>query len=171
MSAVETSGGDEQLAGKARELAQRWLTEAPRYPPEIVQAVLNTAAYHGDAVLHSQLLAGRIPIRDALDLFGSGYRSPRTRQVPFEFVKAHFDQLMAGNPSIQGQSLGAMLPSVGRSFCDAASRQQLVAFFAPLAERYDGLQRNLDQTRETMDQCLALVEAQSASVKEFLEKY
>jgi cytosol alanyl aminopeptidase len=207
VSAVATSGGDQQLAGKARELAQHWLTDRAAVPPEIVQAVLNTAAYNGDAALHSQLLAelqktqdrrekqqlmaalasfrdrgllerglnevlaGRIPLRDALDLFRSGYRSRRTYRVPFEFVKAHFDQLMAGNPSIQGQSLGAMLPSVGRSFCDAASTQELVAFFAPLTERYDGLQRNLDQTRESIDQCIALVEAQSASVKEFLEKY
>jgi hypothetical protein len=37
--------------------------------------------------------------------------------------------------------------------------------------KYDGLQRNLDQVLESIDQCIALVEAQGASVREFLEKY
>ena len=78
---------------------------------------------------------------------------------------------MAGNPSIMGLSLGAVLPNVGRSFCDAVSRRELVAFFSPLTKKYDGAQHSLDETLETVDQCIALVAAQGASVREFLERY
>jgi hypothetical protein len=78
---------------------------------------------------------------------------------------------MKGNTSIMGSSLGASLPNLGRSFCDDASRRELVAFSRPLAAKYEGLQRNLDQTLETIDQCIALVQAQGASVRGFLEKY
>ena len=208
LSAVATSGGDEGLARQARDLAERWLNDRKAVAPEMVPAVLTTAAYYGDAALHSQfvaeaektndrleqqqllvalasfrdrnllersleeVLAGRIPLRVAPQLlFQSGARSPETRKLPFEFFQAHFDQLMAGNVSIMGFTLGANLPNLGRSFCDAASRQELLAFLGPLAAKYDGLQRNLDQTLETINQCIALVQAQGASVRRFLEKY
>jgi cytosol alanyl aminopeptidase len=208
LSAVATTGGDEELARQARELAERWLKDRGALSPEMVSTVLTTAAYHGDSALHGQLvaeventqdrqeqqqliralasfrdrnllesgleevLAGRIPLRDALTLLvNSGFQSPNTRNVPFDFLQAHFDQLMAGNPSIMGLSLGAVLPNVGRSFCDAVSRRELVAFFSPLTKKYDGAQHNLDETLETVDQCIALVAAQGASVREFLERY
>jgi cytosol alanyl aminopeptidase len=206
VSAAATSGGDEALAKEARELTERWLKDRRAVQPEMVQAVLSTAAYYGDAALHGQLiaeaekthdlrekqeligalaqfrnsklleagleevLADRIPLRDGFRLLLPG-PSPETRKVPFEFLKAHVDQLMAGNPTDMGFSLGATLPSVGRSFCDAQSRQELVTFFEPMTKKYDGAQHNLDQTLESVDQCVALVAAQGASVQEFLEKY
>lgn len=117
-----------------------------------------------------EFLSGRIPLRYGFRLLLPG-PSPETRKVPFEFLKAHFDQLMAGNPTNMGVSLGATLPQVGRSFCDAQSRHELVTFFEPLTKKYDGTQHNLDQTLESVDQCIALVAAQGASVREFLEKY
>jgi alanyl aminopeptidase len=163
VSAVAKRGGDEELAKQARALAERWFEDRSVVAPEMVQAVLTTAAYYGDPPLHARLLAeaektqdrqeqqilftalasfrnrellergleevlaGRIPLRDALSLLlGSGTAARDTRRVPFEFLKAHFDQLMAANPSIMGVSLGGYLPFVGRSFCDADSRKELL---------------------------------------------
>jgi cytosol alanyl aminopeptidase len=208
VSTVATSGGDEELAKQARELAQRWLQDRTAVAPELVSAVLLTAAYHGDAGLYAQYLAeaektqspqekqqliralavfrdgklldrglgqvlsGRIKLQDGLPLlFAGGAQPPATRLVPFLFLKAHFDQIMAGNPLVQGSSIAAMLPAMGRSFCDADGRRELASFFGPLANKYDGLQHNLDETLEAVDQCMALKAAEEPSVRTFLEKY
>jgi cytosol alanyl aminopeptidase len=208
VSAVATYGGDQQLANEARRLTESWLKDRTAVPPEVVAAILNTAAYSGDAALHAQLLselektqdqreqqqllaalagfrdpkllqkgldellAGRLPIKnDFRLLLASGNTSRGTRKLAFNYLKAHFDQLMAGNPSVQGFSLGVMLPGIGGSFCDAASRQELVAFFNPLTKRYDGSQHTLDETLEKIDQCIALIRAQQPSVEGFLKSY
>jgi alanyl aminopeptidase len=208
VTAVATSGGDEELTNEARELAQRWLKDRTAVAPEMVSAVLNTAAYHGDAGLYGQflaeaektqsprekqqliralaifrdgkllersldeVLAGRIALQDGLPLlYAGGARPPETRDVPFLFLKAHFDQLLAGNPLIQGFSVGAMLPAAGQAFCDPGSRRELASFFGPLANKYDGLQHNLDETLEVVDQCVAVKAIEGPSVREFLEKY
>jgi cytosol alanyl aminopeptidase len=208
VGAVATYGGDQQLANEARRLTESWLKDRMAVPPEVVAAILNTAAYSGDAALHTQLLgelektqdqreqqqllgalagfhdpkllqkgldellAGRLPIKnDFRLLLASGNASRGTRNLAFDYLKAHFDQLMAGNPSVQGFSLGVMLPGIGGSFCDAASRQQLVSFFNPLTKRYDGSQHTLDETLERIDQCVALVRAQQPSVESFLKGY
>ncbi|MBV9746935.1 MAG: ERAP1-like C-terminal domain-containing protein, partial [Acidobacteriia bacterium] len=206
--AVAIAGGDQELASQARELTERWLKDPKAVSPEMVHAILITAADYGDAALHSELLAeaekttdplekqqlftalaafrdgglletgleemtaGRLPLRDAFRLLFPGpFTTPETRKVPLEFLKAHLDQVMAGNPTAMGFSFGAFLPQVGRSFCDAESRQELVVFFEPLTKRYEGAQHNLEQTLESVDQCMALVGAQGGSVKEFLQKY
>jgi cytosol alanyl aminopeptidase len=208
LHAVAVYGGDEQLAAEARRLTESWLKDRTAVPPEVVSAVLNTAAYYGDAGLHAQLLAelektqdqreqqqlvsalsqfrdakllqkgldelltGRLPMKsDFALLMGSGHASRATQKLAFDYLKAHFDQLMAGNPSIQGFSLGVMLPGIGGSFCDATSPQELVHFFNPLAKKYDGLQHTLDETLERIDQCIALVRAQQPSVEGFLKSY
>jgi cytosol alanyl aminopeptidase len=208
VSAVARYGGDQQLAAEARRLTESWLKDRTAVAPEVVPAVLNTAAYYGDAGLHAQLLGelektqdqreqqqlvsalsqfrdakllqqgldelltGRLPMKnDYALLLRSGDASRATLKLGFDYLKAHFDQLMAGNPSVQGFSLGVMLPGIGGGFCDATSRQELVAFFQPLTEKYDGSQHTLDQTLEKIDQCIALVQAQQPSVAKFLKSY
>jgi hypothetical protein len=91
--------------------------------------------------------------------------------MPFEFLKAHFDRIMQGNPSIFGDSFGSFLPNVGRGFCDPESRRQLQEYFDPLVGKYDGAPRNLAQILEGVDLCIARVAAQRPSVSEFLSKY
>jgi alanyl aminopeptidase len=118
-----------------------------------------------------EVLAGGVKLVDGLPLLGGGLNSRASRKIPFEFIKAHFDELMKDNPSIFGFSLGAVLPQVGSTFCDAESRKQLSDFFTPLAARYDGAPRNLAQVLENVDLCIARVSAQRASVSEFLAKY
>ncbi len=118
-----------------------------------------------------EVLSGRLKLADGFVLLFGGQGSPATRKMPFEFLKAHFDDLMKDNPSIFGTSFGSFLPGVGGSFCDAASRKQLQDYFAPLVGKYDGAARNLAQVLESVDLCIARVAAQRPSVTEFLAKY
>jgi len=118
-----------------------------------------------------EVLTGRLKLADGFVLLFGGQRSPATRRLPFEFLKAHFDEIMKDNPSISGFSFGAFLPTVGRSFCDAETRKQLQDYFAPLVDKYDGAPRKLAQVLEGVDLCVAQVAAQRPSVTEFLAKY
>ena len=119
-----------------------------------------------------EVLSGRLKLADSYPLLlFPGQSSPATRKLPFEFVKAHFDQIMKGNPSIFGNSFGAFLPNVGGGFCDAKSREELQAYFTPIVDKYDGASRNLAKVLETVDLCIARVTAQKAGVGGFLAKY
>jgi alanyl aminopeptidase len=54
---VAQEGNDHALRQEARELALRWLDDRNVVPPELVGAVLNTAAATGDRGLHDNFLA------------------------------------------------------------------------------------------------------------------
>jgi alanyl aminopeptidase len=115
------------------------------------------------------VLTGKIPLADGFPLVvAAGQRWPQTRKIPFEFVKAHFDELMKDKPNMFGFDFGGMLPRVGQGFCDKESRDELQAFFGPLSTKYSGAPRTLTQTLEAIDQCIAHKAAQQASVEGFL---
>lgn len=54
---VATAGGDEELAGEARELTDKWLANHNSVPANEVAAVLKTASYYGDEALFEKFLA------------------------------------------------------------------------------------------------------------------
>jgi alanyl aminopeptidase len=205
--AVAMAAGDAELAAEARPLAEKWLADRKAVSPDVVDAVLSTAAYYGDLALvrrfldefektqdrqdqqhllnaligfrdpaacaaaMQELLSGRVKLADGFRLLLAGQASPATRKMSFDFVKAHFDEITKGNPSIFGFSLAAELPRVGGGFCDAASRKELEDYFGPIAQKYDGAPRNLSQTLEAVDLCVARVAAERPSVSEFLVRY
>jgi len=207
VGAMAKTGGDQELAQQARQLAEKWLADRKAVTPDVVGSVLSSAAYHGDIALFQSFLAefkktqdrqdqerligaitefrdlaaveagmqevltGRVKLADGFLLLFGGQNSPTTRKLPFEFVKAHFNEIMKDNPSIFGFSFGSFLPKVGGSFCDAESRKQLQDYFAPLVDKYDGAPRKLAQVLEGVDLCIAWVAAQRPSVSEFLAKY
>jgi alanyl aminopeptidase len=117
------------------------------------------------------VLQKKIPLVDGFTLLLAGGGEPETRGLSFEFIKQHFDELMAGSPSIFGNDLGSFLPYSGGAFCDAQSRERFRAFFAPLVDKYSGAPRHFAQVLEGIDLCIAQKAAQESSVKAFLEKY
>jgi len=78
-----------------------------------------------------------------------------TRDLPFEFVKRHLNQLLARVPRDAGDDYAASLPQVGGAFCDASHRAELESFFADRVKAYTGGPRTLAQTLEGIDQCIA----------------
>jgi alanyl aminopeptidase len=117
------------------------------------------------------VLSGRISLQDGSALIlSAGRNAAETARVPFEFVRAHLDEIMKDKPNVFGFDFGGYLPRVGEPFCDARSRADLQAFFGPVVERYTGAPRTLAQTLESIDQCIANKAAQQPSVIEFLQK-
>jgi hypothetical protein len=88
--------------------------------------------------------------------------------MAFDFIKAHFDEIMKDNPSIFGNDLGTYLPQSGASFCDAKSRSELQAYFTPLVPKYTGAPRVLSQVLESIDLCISARTGQESSVADFL---
>jgi alanyl aminopeptidase len=117
------------------------------------------------------VLSGGIALVDGYRLYFAGQDYAETRKLGFQFIRAHFDQIVRGRPSVFGSDLGALLPQAGAAFCDAPSRQELRDFFTPLVSQFAGAPRTLAQTLEQIDLCMAGKAARQASVKEFLGKY
>jgi len=95
------------------------------------------------------VLTKQIPMESGFALLvtaGQGFND--TRKLPFEFIKAHFDQIMSDRLSIFGNDFGALLPYSGQTFCDPESRHELQAFFGPMVDKYEGAPRNLAHVLE-----------------------
>jgi alanyl aminopeptidase len=117
------------------------------------------------------LLNGDVPFLEGGALLFAGQGQPATRKAPFEFLKAHWDQVVANMPTGGGFDFGSVLPEVGASYCDASSRDELKSFFAPRVDKFVGAPRALDQTIESIDLCIANKAAQEPGVAAFLAKY
>ncbi len=94
-----------------------------------------------------------------------------TRDLPFEFVKQHLDALLKRLPREVGEDYAAMLPSVGGSFCDAKHRDELDSFFADRVKDYTGGPRDLAQTLEGIDLCIAARKSLAPELTAFLSHY
>ena len=93
---------------------------------------------------------------------------PETRDQAYEFVKTHFDALVARLPKGSAYEAASFLPFVAAGFCDAAHRQDAESFFAARVRDAAGGPRNLAQALEYIDLCVAQRRVQEPSVASFL---
>jgi alanyl aminopeptidase len=204
---VATWGGDKQLADEARAKADQWLGDHNAVDPNLLQPVLQTAAFYGDTAFFNRLLdefrkskdrqirktliaalvsfrdpaaieagmkavaGGEVPFMEGDSLLFAGQTQESTRRLALRFLEAHFDEIVAKMPTGGGFDFGSVLPNVGASYCDAASRDELKRFLSPKVDKFVGAPRALDQTIEAIDLCIANREKQGPSVAKFLEKY
>lgn len=120
---------------------------------------------------YNAVLSGEVPFIQGAQLLFAGQGQEATRKMPFEFLKAHYDEIVAKRPQGGGFDFGARLPGVGSSYCDAQAKQELQDFFAPRIDKFVGGPRVLNQTLELIDLCIAKKNSEEASVKEFLKNY
>jgi alanyl aminopeptidase len=204
---VATWGGDRELAAQGQALAGKWLADHGAVDPNMLPAVLGTAAFYGDKPFFDRLLSelkktedkqtrrallaamnsfrdpaaieagmnavvnGDVPFIEGSRLLFSGQQVASTRKLAFTFLKTHWDQVVAKMPTGGGFDFGSILPEVGRSYCDAASRDELKSYFAPKVDKFVGAPRALDQVIEGIDLCIANQAAQGPSVAGFLGRY
>ena len=157
-------------------LFQRFLTEFQKTQDRQEQQDLLRAmnSFRDPAALElgmQALLSKKVALADGFPLLFGGQESIETQKMPFEFVKAHFDDIMKDHPSIFGFDFGSLLPRVGAGLCDAASRSELQTFFGPIASKYTGAPRTLAQVLEGVDLCIANKAALQSGVTEFLKRY
>jgi alanyl aminopeptidase len=94
-----------------------------------------------------------------------------TRDLPFDFVKQHIDELLKVLPREVGEDYAASLPQVGKGFCDAKRRDELDSFFADRVKNFNGGPRILKQTIESIDLCISARQALGPQLTAFLDKY
>jgi alanyl aminopeptidase len=126
--------------------------------PKLVAAAL-------DLVIHSD-----IDTRETTALLYSGIGEPATERMPFEFVKANFDEILKRAPSGGGSDFGAELPSSAGSFCDAASEKEYIDFFAETSKKFTGGPRFYEQVLEGIRLCEAEKATQSADIAAYFAR-
>jgi len=126
--------------------------------PKLVAAAL-------DLVIHSD-----IDTRETAALLYSGIGDPATERMPFEFVKANYDEILKRAPSGGGSDFGAVLPYSANSFCDAASEKEYIDFFGERAQKFTGGTRNYNQMLEGIRLCEAQKAAQAADIAAYFAR-
>ncbi|WP_306440873.1 M1 family metallopeptidase [Corallococcus aberystwythensis] len=116
------------------------------------------------------LLDPKQDVRENLWLLMGASRDSRTRDTAVEFVKANFDTLVGtgDKPGLLPEGMGSRLPYMAAGYCDAGKRQEFATFFEKRTDKVPGSERVLRQVLEIVDQCVALKEAQGASIGAFL---
>jgi alanyl aminopeptidase len=118
----------------------------------------------------SLLLRPDLDARETLPILFGPLAYRETERLPFEFVKAHYDELIQRLPSGGGSDARASLTGVGNSFCDEASRKEFADFFVDRVPAFLGGPRNYAQTLEAIGLCQVYRAAQEPSLTAFLEK-
>jgi len=126
--------------------------------PKLVAAAL-------DLVIHSD-----IDTRETTALLYSGISDPATERMPFEFVKANYDEILKRAPSGGGADFGAVLPYSAGAFCDAASEKEYIDFFGERAKKFTGGPRVYEQTLEGIRLCEAEKAAQTADIAAYFAR-
>ncbi len=125
--------------------------------PKLVRASL-------DLMLHS-----RIDMRETAFLLFGPLGDRATDRMPFEFVKANYDAIVAKAPSGGGFEFGAVLPVSGRALCDESSLKTFENFFEDRSKKFTGGPRNYSQVVESIRLCIAKKTAQSADIDRFFQ--
>ena len=126
--------------------------------PKVAQAAM-------DLVLNSGL-----DPREVLFLLLGPLSNPETQRMPFDFVKANYDELIQRLPTGMGQDAGAYLPFVGQALCDDGSRKEFVSFFEDRSKKFTGGPRNYNQTLEVIRLCEAQRAAHAADVEAYFAR-
>ncbi len=89
----------------------------------------------------------------------------RTRDAAWEFVKAHYDELLPRSSEIYA----SYLPYTATGHCDTAHADDAKAFFEPRAAAQPDMPKNLRQAVESIRLCAAQAAAQSESARAFFK--
>jgi alanyl aminopeptidase len=110
-------------------------------------------------------LSKQLDIREAFGLFFGPLGDPIARQVLWDYVRTHMDDIEPQVPAIAR----SYIPYLGSAFCDATHRAEVESFFAPQVKRWPGGGRTLAQVLEEIDLCIVRTERQRPAVRSFLE--
>lgn len=117
------------------------------------------------------VLSGKIPFIEGYDLLFAGQRQASTRHMAFDFLKAHYAEIVKNRPTGGGFDMGSYFPEVGALYCSEQGKNEIENFFKPRIGEFTGGPRMLSQVVEGIGVCIAEKKAQEPSVVAFLQKY
>ncbi len=100
-------------------------------------------------------LDGTFDYRLSYNLVFGPQSSPELAMLPFEFIKANYDSVVAKLPSAAGSDYAAFLPQTAGFACSSAEAKEVQEFFGPRMAKVNGGPRNLAQMLESIKLCEA----------------
>jgi len=94
----------------------------------------------------------------------------RTRELPFQWIKEHYEALRTRLPRAVDSDMASVLPFTAR-FCDERGASETEAFFKDKMASTIGGPRNLAQALESIRVCAAERKAHQAGIVAFLKSY
>jgi aminopeptidase N len=136
------------------------------HDPQVGTRALYLLAQFENPALAKQTLeyavSGKVRNQDAFVLLLIEMQIPETRDAAWDFIRNNWDKVQAQLTTASG---GAIVGSVG-SFCDAAHRDEAVAFFD--AHKVPSASRALPRALNSINDCIDLRAAQSANLQAWL---
>jgi cytosol alanyl aminopeptidase len=106
-------------------------------------------------------------VRESMTLLSGATRDPATRKLAWDWLRAHFDALVARLP----RDYGARLPHIAGNLCDEKALPQVKSFFSDRVKEFEGGPRELEQALEQMHLCAVYKDAQAPSVARFFKQH
>ncbi len=131
---------------------------------------LALGSFQDPGIARSALALILDPAHDYREVFQIAWSQSGTPQAgarAYEFMKAHFDALVARAP----RDAAAFYPRLAGGFCSEPERAEIENFFRDRAPKFAGGPRILAQTLERISLCAALRQNQQASLSTFLRRY
>jgi cytosol alanyl aminopeptidase len=199
VGAAALRGEDAALGAEADKLARAWLDDPAALEDDMVDVVLQAAAYRGDRALYDRLRAElgktkdsrrrahvmramthfRDPalVREGLALFLSKDLDPREALLLLfqdrRMVAVTFAFVKENYDALLARlpgEIASFTPRLGDSFCSEPDRAEVEAFFKGRVEKVTGAPRTLAQVLEEIKLCSAQRELHAASLAAFLKK-
>ena len=115
-----------------------------------------------------QLVSGpELDVRDVLGVLWAEREDRATRELLWTFLQASFDAVSA---RMRPDDVIYKLMELPRDECDDAHRQQVEAFFASRAARFDGGVHTAEKVAASIGQCAATFQRSRASLDAFLRR-
>jgi len=153
--------GDEKLWNKIREN----LDNAPS--PSLRSQMLGALGRFEQPELAEKsldlFLSDAIRAQNLWHVLGPVAGDPSLHSLAWEWVTDNYDAIVEK----VGQAHAGRLPAVGKGFCSKDQKQKLEAFFSKEEHQTVSTPRNLGQTLESIDHCIAYRSLVAESVREF----
>ena len=165
----------ETAARSANGAAGRELVEA--YSAALEKAVNNDrndllaglGAFRDPAIAEAALdsvFSEKFDARDGLTALRDAAADPRVTQFAWRYLRDHYDSIAKRLP----EGAPARFPRLGAQLCDVNEKSEFENFLAPRTAKIPGGSRNMAQTLEEIDICIASRQLQSPKLKAFLAK-
>jgi aminopeptidase N len=162
--AVAARNGDQALFDRFHAAAKQTKDRVER------RRLLFAMAGFSDPKLVAQsmglLLTDEFELREAAVLLQAAFGEPRTREAAYQFLRAHFDELLAKLPEPLRPFLGFTLAAM----CDDTRTAEFEQLYRPRIDQLNGGPRIMAQALEAMALCSAQHRAQAPGVVAFLQR-
>jgi alanyl aminopeptidase len=115
------------------------------------------------------LLDGTFDVRMSASLLFGPLATSELAGIPLEFVKSHYDAIVAKLPSAAGFDYAGFLPETAGRGCSAEEARAVQDFFGPRMAKVNGGPRNLAEVLESIRLCEARKKVQQPDLVQFFQ--